>query len=437
MSSITEGIPAVDHHSHASAYVSASGRYRTVADHEAHFATGHLESRVPSSVYQRYVRARNSGDATTLAHLESEHGIEKLVAEGKSFRSTTFFTRALEVGCELMYGTDTASGHAVAGDALRSVSVSAPYDRALEIAETPVVLADVRSIDRSVWDAEKYRQVIRVDPYLYPFGVGGTVDRGTERERFEGIFATVLSEELHDQQRDSVPLTLSEFDDFVMESLRRRRAVGAIGYKFASAYVRSLEFGRVDKGLAADEYGRLVRGQGGDRRAIADYMATRIAINAAEHSVPLQIHTGMGHPEPGMYIRNADPLNLESFLLQPALNRTQIILIHGSYPFTSKAAALAQTYGNVYLDFSWMPYLHHAHLRQKLIEWMEILPANKVIFGSDTGLPEFHVAASHFTREALDFALSDGVTRGVWTATQCDFLAQRILFQNAADLYAL
>ena len=143
----------------------------------------------------------------------------------------------------------------------------------------------------------------------------------------------------------------------------------------------------------------------------------------------------MGHPEPGMRISNGEPFLLETFLNIRSLNRLKVTLLHGGYPYSSQLAALAQTYGNVFLDFSWMPYLHHFYLRQKLTEWLEILPANKLLFGSDAGAPEFHVASAHFARQALNHVLNDGVQRGVWNAQQVDWLARRALHDNAAQLH--
>ncbi|WP_430593180.1 amidohydrolase family protein [Humidisolicoccus flavus] len=434
--SITAGVPAIDHHSHASAYQSG-GRYRSVQDHADHFNTGHLESRIPSAVYREYVQARNVHDTAALETLDQQYGIQALLDEGRQFRSTTFFATALRKGSSLLYNSSDESKFEELGEQLRDGGVAAPYDTAAEVANTPTLLVDVKSIDAASWDPRRYRQIIRIDPYLYPFGFDPRDDRGTEADRFLNIFAGVRGDEMRASGLDDVPRTLDGWEAFVLESLARRRQGGAIGYKIVSAYVRTLAFTRAIRSDASREFEKLARGEAGDRGVLADYLVTRIAVEAGEHRVPIQIHTGMGHPEPGMYVRNADPLNLESWLLQPELNQVSIVLIHGAYPFTSHAAALAQTYGNVYLDFSWMPYLHHEHLRLKLVEWMEILPANKLLFGSDTGLPEFHVAAAHFAREALDAALQSGMQRNVWTAGQADFLAERILFQNASDLYSL
>jgi predicted TIM-barrel fold metal-dependent hydrolase len=84
-----------------------------------------------------------------------------------------------------------------------------------------------------------------------------------------------------------------------------------------------------------------------------------------------------------------------------------------------------------------MPYLHHFYLREKLSEWLEILPANKLLYGSDTSAPEFHVAAASYTRASLNHVLDDGYVRGVWDARQVEWLARRILYENTADVYRI
>ena len=96
-----------------------------------------------------------------------------------------------------------------------------------------------------------------------------------------------------------------------------------------------------------------------DSAPLENFIVRRLSQYAADHRYPMQVHVGMGHPEPGMLVGNSAPLKLEAFLDTRSLSRLKVILLHGGYPFSSDVSALAQTYGNVYLDFSWMPYLHH------------------------------------------------------------------------------
>jgi predicted TIM-barrel fold metal-dependent hydrolase len=430
---ICAGMPAIDHHSHAS-----MSRFRTVDQIDRNYATAHLEANVRPDVFEAFIAARNRGDAATLAQLDADHGTERLMREGVAFRSTTFFARALREGCRQLYGP------ADDWDALMSTArewaekhPSFAYDRATQVANTPIVVTDVPFIDRSVWNPECYRQVARIDPYLYPFHEGKAPGRGTEFQRFHGVFASVLAQELKRYGLDRPPPDLDRYLQFVDASVQRRVDEGAIGLKIVSAYVRSIDFGPATYDDASTAYAALASGRAVASTPLENFIARRLAQFASDRDLPLQIHVGMGHPEPGMRIANSAPFLLESFIDTPSLNRLQIVLLHGGYPFGSDIASLAQTYGNVFIDFSWMPYLHHFYLRQKLSEWLEILPANKLLYGSDTSAPEFHVAAASYTRGSLNHVLHDGYVRGVWDAKQVEWLAQRILSRNTADVYRI
>jgi uncharacterized protein len=434
---ITGGIPAIDHHSHAS----MSGS-RTVEQIERSFATAHLEANVPHEVYLAYIAARNAGDAATLARLDAGHATEALMQAGLAFRATTFFSRALKEGCRQLYGPegDWDALMATARDwGARHPSFA--YDRAIERAKTPIVLTDIPFIDRTIWNAQHYRQIARIDPYLYPFHSGAAPGRGTEYQRFHGVFARVLAAELQRYGLERPPADFDAYLQFVDASLQRRVGEGAIGLKIVSAYVRGIDFDDATYADASGVYRALASGvASGPAVATApleNFIVRRLAQYAADNGLPMQIHVGMGHPEPGMRVANSAPFLLERFLDTPSLNRLKVALLHGGYPFSSHVAALAQTYGNVYVDFSWMPYLHHYYLRTKLSEWLEILPANKLLYGSDTSAPEFHVAAAHYGREALNHVLHDGHARGVWDAKQVDWLARRILFENTAEVYGI
>ncbi|MCP5282172.1 MAG: amidohydrolase family protein [Rhodoferax sp.] len=430
---ITSGIAAIDHHSHAS-----MAGFRTVEQIERHFSTAHLEANVAPEVYDAFILARNRGDTLTLAQLETDHGTERLMQQGVAFRSTTFFSRALRQGCQLLYGPhQDQDSLAQKAREWGGRSPSYTYDQALKAANTPIVLVDVPYLDRETWNPAQYRQIMRIDPYVYPFHNGKATLRGTEFQRFHAGFAAVLRSELKSHALDDPPLTFDAYLQFMDASIQRRVQNGVIGLKIASAYVRPIDFRPASFDDARASYEALAVGKDADRRPMENFLVQRAAQYAADNALPMQIHVGMGHPEPGMLIANGAPFLLETFLNIRSLSRLKVTLLHGGYPFSSDMAALVQTYGNVYLDFSWMPYLHHYYLRQKLTEWLEILPANKLLYGSDSGAPEFHVAAASYAREALNHVLSDGIQRKVWDARQAQWLARRVLFENAAEIYRL
>jgi len=80
-----------------------------------------------------------------------------------------------------------------------------------------------------------------------------------------------------------------------------------------------------------------------------------------------------GHP---MVAR--DLLQLNS--LFPCYPEAKIILVHREF-FTSKARALAKVLPFAYPDSSWLPLISHEMTRISLSQWIELTPANRLLWG--------------------------------------------------------
>lgn len=435
---ITGDVPAIDHHSHA-AYVRPGESLRTFDALETENAAGYVESRIPSEAYQSYVTALRMGNDKLAESLAGQHGIRQLQRRGRDLYGPTGFGRALKLGRELMYGPGTEEEH-IRRSAEGLKDYRGLYDDALRISNTRMVLTDVPELDSNAWPDDRYRQIARIDPYLYPFGHETYEGRGSDTPRFAEIFAQKLDEEREREGLDSLPESLSSYEDFVQASLTRRIRDGVVGLKLASAYLRSLKIERTSYGEASRAYETLADAANGDsnptaRRVLSDYLIAAIARIAVGHDMPMQIHVGMGHAEPGLRLSNANPLLLEEFLHIPDLNRLRVVLIHGGYPYSSSLGAMAHAYGNVYLDYSWMPYLHEHLTARVLQEWLEYLPANKIMYGTDTPYPEVHVGATARAREALENVLNAGLKSRLWDHQQVGYLAGRVLHDNLCELY--
>lgn len=430
-----QAIPVVDHHCHAGmdTYEDASGRLRDLRDHELAYARGFIESRIGADAYRRLLEAQRGGDAAVLAELEARHGLAELTERALRFRSTTAFAHSLEEGIRRLHGTDAP--HAAALRARDDEPLRDFYDRALDTAGCDAVYTDVRTLDRDRWGGGRYRWIMRIDAYLYPFELPRDPDRGEEFESFSARFRSDLGTRLAELGLDAPPAGFDEYLAFVDASIEQVIADGVRGFKIASAYTRSLRFQRRTHEEAAAAWLDARRGELTARTVYEDYLVFHIVRRIARTGLPIQIHVGSGHGEPGMTYDGVRPGNLQPLFSDPETSGSPIVLIHGGYPYSSETAIMAHTYGNVYLDFSWMPYLHRTYLTSRLNEWLEFLPANKVLFGSDTGLPELHVAAIDQARSALHRALERGRLRGLWAGAQAAWLAERVLRENTLDLY--
>ncbi|WP_435526848.1 amidohydrolase family protein [Microbacterium aurantiacum] len=433
-------MPAIDHHSHAG-YVRPGEALEGIDALERENAMGHVEANLPVGVFDRYVAARTAGDRAELDGLEREHGIRALFDESIAFQATTVHGVSLVEGSRALYGELSHAETVRVSRERRHADFPGLYGQALDVSDTAFVLTDIPAIDADAWPHRQYKPIARIDPYLYPFGHPAFHRRGSDTPRFQRVFGSILTDLLAGEGLPEPPETLDEYVAFVRASLLRRQANGFVGLKIASAYVRSLHFIRRSREDAQAAYAQLRTDSTAVETAgyavLADHLVFAIAELAVERELPVQIHTGMGHAEPGLLLTGADPRNLEPLLSDPALNRLRVILIHGGYPYTSYLAAIAQAHGNVYVDYSWMPYLHHHTLERMLQEWLELLPANKVMFGTDTGQPEFHVSATARGRLLLDRALTAGVADRLWTTTQAEWLAGRVLNENLCQVYGL
>jgi uncharacterized protein len=69
---------------------------------------------------------------------------------------------------------------------------------------------------------------------------------------------------------------------------------------------------------------------------------------AAQHRIPVQLHTGFGDRD--IDLRLANPLRLRPLLERGTLDRSPLVLLHASYPYVREAAYLASVYPDVYVD---------------------------------------------------------------------------------------
>ena len=177
-------------------------------------------------------------------------------------------------------------------------------------------------------------------------------------------------------------------------------------------------------------------------KLLQDYLFRYIAAECGRLRMAVHIHTMAGA---GSYfeVRGANPLLLESVLNDPALRRTNFVMLHGGWPFIREITALLEK-PNAYLDYSAQSLLlPPATLAVSLREWLEFVP-EKVMFGTDAypysdemGWEESGWIASHRARQALAIALNNTVNDGEISRSRALELARLVLRDNARKLYGL
>ena len=72
-----------------------------------------------------------------------------------------------------------------------------------------------------------------------------------------------------------------------------------------------------------------------------------------------------------------------------------------------------------------------------LEEWLELIPHNKLLFGSDASAPELYYTTAANGRRQLGRALQNLIAAGGLTRPEAVQVAERVCFRNTATLYGL
>jgi hypothetical protein len=369
-------VPLVDDHSHAGLYERRKGRAQTLSDLEGddtHYQTSAYRGLLRQALADLY------GDAANWSR-----GVSEQYAQG----------------------------------------IEHAYSRMLDRVGIRAVLLDFRCLNREGWPLERYRLIYWIDQFICPFP-DPSFWRGDE---VQAALREVLPNEL--------PSSLADYLSFVRQTLQQVRP-RLVGLKLLLGYQRSLSFEAVSLEQASRAYLDLRAQNRSSYRSFQDYMARFLFRLAGELDLPLQIHASFGGPASNLQLRNNDPSLLQPLLSDPANRATRVVLLHGAYPYISHACALAWLYPQVHLDFSVLPTLFTRPLARWLEEWIELLPRNKILFGTDASSPEEYYTASINGRRQLGVALRNLCQGGILTTAEAVDLADRICHRNAVELYQL
>jgi predicted TIM-barrel fold metal-dependent hydrolase len=243
---------------------------------------------------------------------------------------------------------------------------------------------------------------------------------------------------------EKLPATLAEYLNKVVDPiLTRQKKAGAVALKFATAYMRALDFGDPTEAEAMRVYARHVKGGApspADYKTLQDFVFRHVATKAAELGLAIHIHTGAGAI--GYFSQTGgSPFQLEPVLNDPKMRPTKFVLVHGGSPLAQQTRMLLYK-PNVYADFSAQTFLLSTReLSGVLRSWLEFVP-EKVLFGTDAfeitpevGWPELAWLSNRSAREALAIALTGMMADGQITRERALELARMALRDNAAKLY--
>src|SRR6266850_7099095 len=254
----------------------------------------------------------------------------------------------------------------------------------------------------------------------------------------------LLKRYLADLKVSALPSSLDEYLKLIVTpTLERQKKNGAVAIKFEAAYLRQLDFDDPDEAKARAIYARFVRGgepPASGYKVLQDFLFYYVAREAGRLGMAVHIHCIEGA---GGYYRQSgsNPLLLETAFNEPALRKTNFVVIHGGYPFTQEMRSLMSK-PNVYADFSAQTFfMYPRELSGILRNWLEFYP-DKILFGTDAfsfgpevDWPEVAWLSHTTARQALALALTGMMNDGEITRERAVELAQMVLRENAIRLY--
>ncbi len=294
--------------------------------------------------------------------------------------------------------------------------------------------------------APRFRWVAFDDALIFPLNNEAAKRFNRDYKAFFPGEERLLKRYLADLKISALPSSLDEYlNQIVTPTLERQKKNGAVAIKFEAAYLRKLDFDDPDELRARAIYARFVRGgepPASGYKALQDYLFYYIARECGRLRMAVHIHCIEGA---GGYYRQSgsNPLLLEAAFNDPALRKTNFVVIHGGYPFTQEMRSLMSK-PNVYADFSAQTFfMYPRELSGILRNWLEFYP-DKVLFGTDAfsfgpevDWPEVAWLSNTTARQALALALTGMMNDSEITRERALELARMVLRENALRLYGL
>src|SRR5579871_3592226 len=293
----------------------------------------------------------------------------------------------------------------------------------------------------------RFRWVAFDDTLLFPLNNSSLASQSPDRKIFFGKEEQLFARYMNELGSNGVPATLAQYTSkIVTPLLESQRKQGAVAIKYEAAYLRGLDFAPAKEVDAARIYARYVKGgvpSDADYKILQDYLFRYIAREAGRLGLAVHLHTGGGCGG-YFYMEGANPLLLESAFNDPALRKTNFVMLHGGSGGFEQFVPYLLMKPNVYVDFSeqtWMTSTRH--IAQSIRAMLEFYP-DKVLFGTDlypfepqVNWEETGYETATAGRTALAIALTGTMQDGEITREQASDFARKVMRENAIKLYGM
>lgn len=335
----------------------------------------------------------------------------------KAMRSTGYGRVPLIAAREL-YGVSDINGSTIEELSLKMREASKPglYQKILK--EKAKIDLSIQDMGHNKFDENFYRHVERFSQFVL-------ISSGAEITELGAQYNLPIN-----NMTDYLTLLRTAFVEGVQ--------LGMVGVKTTAAYVRILKFNNVSKEKGEEVFNLLLNNSpvnSEEIKAVQDYLMHRMLDLVDEFDLPIQIHTGL-HAGNGNIITNSNPTHLANLFMEyPNLD---FILFHGGYPYGGELGTLAKNFPNVFIDMCWTYVISPSYSERYLHEWLETIPANKIMaFGGDYNFVEAVYAHSVMARETIAKVLVEKVRTRYLREDEAIDIAKMILRENALKIFKL
>lgn len=225
---------------------------------------------------------------------------------------------------------------------------------------------------------------------------------------------------------EEIPDNLEEYCKkiraYIQESVKMKKCYAL---KICMAYFRDLAFHIA----TPDDAKRVYQDPSNPQyiRFFQDFVMTELCNIAREYNLPIQIHTGLGQ------IYKTGVMNL--FPIFQEYPDVKFAILHGSFPWIDDLLAVLYGFPNTYLDICWVPLLSLPIGKNMLINVLELIGGDRVIWGCDTATVEESYGALLGTFELLDEVMEYFITKNFFKESFGEELKGKILYYNAKELF--
>jgi len=170
-------------------------------------------------------------------------------------------------------------------------------------------------------------------------------------------------------------------------------------------------------------------------KALADFMMHHVCRVADDNNIVQQIHTGIQEGN-GNVIYDANPVLMTNLFLE--YRNARFDIFHMGYPYVMELGNVAKNFRNVFIDMCWGHAISPEGARRALVEWLDVLPANKIsAFGGDYSFVDGVYGHQVLARQNVAASLAQKVADGSISLARAKELAEWLFVDNPKRLFGL